>query len=291
MEPAMKTLAQRCTWMALVSALAVIATSTGHAAPSSPSPPAAPGARPWLEVKLPPAPAAGAATARLELKLDASTPAPAEYAGVKLSVGGAPARAVRLGERVALSIAASATQPLRLEIGGMRVLAHVQPGDVLTVGSGHDGGWVAVIGNRMNENAPKSLTQCGGQARKGQCAAGFTSTRVYKEDSACPAGADDETVYKCVKAPVVRARGPLSGRAEVTNASADGNLDELDTASLAPGPLAAGALGPPISVAIGSEMMPQIRLGDAEAMLVVGPGQSYQVWLDDQGRVDSARAK
>jgi hypothetical protein len=288
MEPAMNTFAQRCTMvllaaLAALAALGAVATSTGHAAP---------GTRPWLEVKLPPAPAAGAATARLELDLESRTPAQAEYTGVKLSVGGAPAREVRLGERVVLPIAASATQPLRLEIGGMRVLAHVQPGDKLAVRSGHDGGWIAVIGNRMNENAPKSLTQCGGKARKtGACPAGYASAHVYKGDGVCPAGPDDETVYKCVKAPVVRARGPLSGPADVTNASADGNLDELDTVPLAAGPLAAGALGPAITVAIGGEMMPHIRLGGAEAMLVVGPGQSYQVWLDDQGRIDSARAK
>jgi hypothetical protein len=288
----MKTFAQRCTRLALLAALA---TSTGHASPSSPpSPPPtaskpAPGAQPWLEVKLPAAPASGAATARLIVKLDpADKLRPAEYAGVKLSVGGAPAREMRLGERAELAIAASATQPSRLEVGGMRVLAHVQPGDRLSVGSGHDGGWVAVIANRMNENAPKRLTQCGGAARKGECPAGYTSTPVYQEDNACPAGADDERVYKCVKAPVVRARGPLTGRAEATNASADGN-PALDTASLAPGPLAANALGPPVHVLIGDEVMPRIRLGNAEALLVVGPGDSYEVWLDDQGQVASKR--
>lgn len=295
----MKTLAQRCTRMAV---LAAFATSIGHAAPlpPSPSPPPAPssastkpapGARPWLEVKLPPAPAPGADHATLEVRLAASKTAPPEYAGVKVWVAGAPARAVRVGDRAVLPVAASPTRPLRLEIGGLPVLAHVHDGDTLSVHEGHDGGWVAVIGNRMNENAPRTLTRCGGRARStGECPAGYVSTRVFEGDPVCPAAGDDP-VYKCVQAPVVRARGPISGRAEVTRASADGNLDEPDTVSLAPTPLAANAVGPRISVAIGSEAMPEVRLGDATALLVVGPGQSYQVWLDDKGRVDSALTK
>ena len=104
----------------------------------------------------------------------------------------------------------------------------------------------------------------------------------------CVEPIDDEPTYKCVKAPVLRARGPLTGRAEVTLASADGKLDEPDTVSLAPRPLAARALGPSISVAIGSEAMPMVRIGGAEALLVVGPGGAYEVWLDAQGHIDSA---
>jgi len=294
----MKTLAQRCLRMAVFAALAT-STVHGHghalaspagAAPAPPSNPA-PGVRPWLDVKLPAAPAPAADHATLEVRLAASKTAPPDYAGVKVWFAGAPGRAVRVGDRAVIPVAASSTRPLRLEIGGMQVLAHVRPGDTLSLHEGHDGGWVAVIGNRMNENAPRNLTQCGGRARTtGECPAGYVSTRVFEGDPVCPASGDD-TVYKCVQAPIVRARGPIAGRAEVTRASADGNLEEPETVSLAPTPLAANALGPRIPIAIGSEAMPEVRLGGASAMLVVGPGQSYQVWLDDKGQIDSALMK
>jgi hypothetical protein len=245
-------------------------------------------ARPWLGVKLPAAPAAGAPTAKLKLKL-AGGKQPSEYAGLKIAIEGGAARTVPLGDRAELVIAASATAPFRFELGGVRVLAHVHPGDTLAVHPGHDGGWVAVIGNRMNENAPRALTRCAAQLPKGaDCPVGFASTRVLEGDSVCAEPIDDEPVYKCVQAPVVRARGPLSGRAEVTLASASGKLDELDTVALAPHPLAARALGPSIPVAIGSEAMPMVRISGAEAVLVVGPGGAYEVWLDAQGRIDSA---
>jgi hypothetical protein len=283
---------------AAVSAIAAIAVcasgrsvTAGGAGPSSP-PPGAPSssARPWLDVKLPPPPAAGAATATLELRLAPGDKlVPSDYAGAKLSIAGAAPRLVPTGDRIERLIAASAREPVRLEIGGVRVLAHVHPGDKLSVHEGHDGGWVAVIGNRMNENAPKSLTVCRPRTSAGECPLGYSSTRVFDGDAVCPRPGGDDPVYKCVKAPVLRARGPLTGRAEVSNASADGRLDEPDTVSLAPRPLGANAVGPSIAVAIGSEAMPMIRLGEASALLVVGPGGAYEVWLDARGRVDSAQ--
>src|SRR5689334_7891225 len=75
---------------------------------------APPSARPWLEVKLPAAPAAGAATARLKLKLGGNKQ-PSDYAGLKISIEGAAARTVPLGDRAELVIAASATAPYRFE--------------------------------------------------------------------------------------------------------------------------------------------------------------------------------
>ena len=250
---------------------------------------APPSAQRWLDVKLPAAPTAGAPTAKLKLKLSGSKMVPAEFAGMRVSIEGGAPRTVQLGDRVELVIAASATAPYRFEVGGVRVLAHVHPGDTLAVHEGHDGGWVAAISNRTHERAPKALTRCAAQPRRGaDCPAGFASARVFEGDPVCAEPIDDEPTYKCVKAPVVRARGPLTGRAEVTLASADGKLDEPDTVSLAPRPLAAKALGPSIAVAIGGEATPIVRIGGAEARLVVGPGGAYEVWLDPQGRIDSA---
>lgn len=283
--------ARRCATILAAATIAITAAGAsaragGDSSSSRPGPSPAT-ARPWLGVKLPAAPAAGAPTARLKLKLAGGKQS--EYAGLKIAIDGGAARTVPLGDRAELVIAASATAPFRFEIGGVRVLAHVHPGDTLAVHQGHDGGWVAVIGNRMNENAPRTLTRCAAQLAKGSgCPAGFASTRVFEGDAVCAEPIDDEPVYKCVQAPVVRARGPLSGRAEVTLASASGTLDELDTVALAPHPLAARALGPSIPVAIGSEAMPMVRISGAEALLVVGPGGAYEVWLDAQGRIDSA---
>jgi hypothetical protein len=94
--------------------------------------------------------------------------------------------------------------------------------------------------------------------------------------------------FKCVMASRVGARGPLAGRAEVTSASASGRFDDMTTLPLASGPLAARATGPWVFVETSPEVMPRVRLGDAEATLVIGPGESYEVWLDAQGRVSSA---
>ena len=161
------------------------------------------------------------------------------------------------------------------------------PGDTLDVREGHDSGWVAVIGNRMAENAPKALTVCGHGTD--ECPAGSMWTIVHHGDPVCPPPPGDNQAYKCVKASVVRGRGPLSGRAEVTHASASGSFDDPDTVALAPRPLAANSYGSWVAVHVGAEAMPWINLGGAEALLVIGPGERYQVWLDDQGRVDSAR--
>jgi hypothetical protein len=276
---------------AMAVAAAAGAATAGGTGPAAPSPGAAPAkALPWLDVSLPAAPGAGVATGKLVLRLSPGDKrVPADYAGAKVSIGGEPPRVVAAGDRLELAIAASARAPFRLEIGGVRVLAHVHPGDTLSIDEGHDGGWTAVIGSRMNENAPKRLTVCRPRTSSaGECPAGYASTRVFEGDAVCPAPRGDDPVYKCVKAPVVRARGPVTGRAEVTRASADGRLDEPDTVSLAPGPLAAKTVGPAIPIAIGPEAMPTIRIGHAAALLVVGPGGSYEVWLDAQGRVDSA---
>jgi hypothetical protein len=89
-----------------------------------------------------------------------------------------------------------------------------------------------------------------------------------------------------VKAPVVRGRGPLAGRAEIGEASASGKFDDLDAVSLTTRPLAAGAVGSWIVVPIVGESVPLVRLGDAEALLVLGPGATWQDWLDERGRVD-----
>ena len=266
-------------------AIAAMAAALSPAPLAAADPPAS--ARPWLDIKLPPPPAAGAPTAKATFALTERKPVGLEYAGVRLSVGGAAPTLVPAGQRAELVVAASASEPLRLEIGGARVLAHVRPGDTLAVHEGHDGGWVAVIGNRMKENAPRQITRCGAKAE--DCPVGYAWALVHPGDPVCPVRTGDDHPHKCVKATVVRARGPLTGRAEVSNASASGRFDDLDTVSLAPRPLSANAFGAWIAVEVGSESMPWIRLGDAQALLVIGPGESYQVWLDDRGRVDSAQ--
>ena len=293
-EPRPMMTATRRTARVLVAAAIAVAAVGGPTAAGGDSPSSRPGSapastRPWLEVKLPSAPAAGAPTAKLKLRLAGTKLVPSEYAGLRVAIDGGAVRTVPLGDRVELVIAASATTPYRFEIGGVRVLAHVHAGDTLAVHQGHDGGWVALIGSRTNEDAPRALTRCAAQLPRGaDCPAGFVSTRVFEGDRVCAEPIDDEPVYKCVQAPVVRARGPLTGRAEVTLASASGKLDEPETVSLAPRPLAPRALGPSIAVAISSEAMPMVRIGGAEALLVVGPGGAYEVWLDPQGRIDSA---
>jgi len=68
---------------------------------------------------------------------------------------------VPTGQRGDLVVPASATEPLRVDIGASHLLAHVHAGETFDAGEGHDGGWVAVIGSRMRENAPRQLTLCG----------------------------------------------------------------------------------------------------------------------------------
>jgi hypothetical protein len=228
----------------------------------------------WLDVKLPAPPAAGALTAKAEFVLRDQNIPGKTYAGVRLWVGNAPPRLVPTGSKAELVIAASTSEPLRMEVSGMRVLAHVRPGDKLALQEGHDGGWVAVIGNRMAENAPKSLTVC----TQDDCPAGYSAKPAFPGDAVCPVAAG-EISRKCVKAPLVRGRGPLAGRAEA--------IDDTGPHSLAPQTVAANAVGPWGAMDYRGESMPRIRIGDAQAFLIVGPGDACEVWLDKQGRVDS----
>jgi len=261
------------------SALSAANPAAGNAPPST---------RPWLDVELPAPPPAGAPTARATFGLRDDPMKPADFAGFRISVGGAAPTLVPTGRRSDFAVAASATAPLRVELGASHLLVHVHAGETFDVREGHDGGWVAVIGSRMRENAPRPLTLCGPAVKpRGECPAGTQWTHVFQGDPVCKVTGDD--AFKCVKASRVRARGPLAGRAEVTSASASGRFDDMTTLPLAPGPLAAKASGAWAFVEIGPEVMPRVRLGDAEAMLVIGPGESYEVSLDAQGRVASAQ--
>lgn len=269
---------------AILAALTGLALAAG-AASADPAGPAK--ALPWLEAKLPAAPARGTPTATAELRLHRGDKlVPADYAGLRVSVGSTPPRLVAAGDKIELTVAAHPTAPLHFEIGGVPMLAHLRPGDRLSVQSGHDGGWTAIIANRTPEAAPASLTICGKKAD--ECPIGYASTYAYRGDRVCPVPSGESYTFKCVKAPVVRARGPIGGRAEVGEASANGRFDDLDTVSLTPRPLAANAFGPWIPVSIGRDAMPLVRLGDATARLVLGAGDACQVWLDAQGRVESA---
>ncbi len=278
---------------AILGAVTVLSLTTGAVScdPASRAPPAGPGAGPakalpWLEVKLPAAPARGTPTATAHLGLDRGDKlVPADFAGLRVFVGSTPPKPVAAGDRIELTVAAHPTAPLHFEIGGVPMLAHLRPGDQLSVESGHDGGWTAMIGNRIPEGAPASLTICG--KKYDECPIGYASTAAYRGDRVCPVSGESYT-SKCVKAPVVRARGPIAGRAEVGEASVSGRFDDLDTVSLTPSPLAAGAFGPWLPVLIGREAMPLVRLGDATALLVLGAGDACQVWLDAKRHVESA---
>lgn len=260
-------------------ALAAAAPAAGNAPPTT---------RPWLDVALPAPPAAGTPTAKASFSLRDDPMKPADFAGFRISVGGAAPTLVPTGRRSDFAIAASATEPLRVELGASHLLVHVHAGETFDVSEGHDGGWIAVIGSRMRENAPRPLTLCGPAVKPpGECPVGYEWTHVFQGDPVCKVTGDD--AFKCVKASRVRARGPIGGRAEVTSASASGRFDDMNTLRLAPGPLAARASGAWVFVETGPEVMPRVRLGDAEATLVIGPGESYEVWLDAQGRVASAQ--
>jgi hypothetical protein len=236
------------------------------------------GSRAWLDVKLPPAPPAGATSAKAVLALREDKSVTSEYAGLRIWAGSSTPRLVPAGTSVELAVPAGGNAPLRIEVGGFRVLAHVRPGDLLAVREGHDGGWTAMIGNRMAENAPRSLTIC--ISMQDGCPAEYTRTYVYAGDPVCPVPADESYGHKCVKAPKVRGRGSLAGRAEV--------VDDVDAKPLTRQPLAANTVGPWVVVQTAAESMPRVRLGDAEAFLIMSPGDACEVWLDDQGRVDSA---
>lgn len=276
------TIARALPWALAVmtaSALSAANPAAGNAPPST---------RPWLDVKLPAPPAAGAPTARATFVLHDDPMKAADFAGFRISVGGAAPTLVPTGQRGDFAVAASTTEPLRVEVGASHLLVHVHAGETFDVREGHDGGWVAVIGSRMRENAPRQLTLCGPAVKPpGECPAGYEWTHVFQGDPVCKITGDD--AFKCVKASRVRARGPIGGQAEVTSASASGRFDDMTTLSLAPRSLAARALGAWVFVEIAPEVMPRVRLGDAEAMLVIGPGESYEVWLDPQGRVASAQ--
>lgn len=276
------TIARALPWalaVMMASALPAASFADGNAPPST---------RPWLDVKLPAPPAAGAPTARATFVLRDDPTRAAGFAGFRVSVGGAAPALVPTGQHGDFAVAASPTEPLRVEIGASHLLVHVHAGETFDVREGHDGGWVAVIGSRMRENAPRQLTLCGPAVKPpGECPAGYEWTHVFPGDPVCKVTGDD--AFKCVQASRVRSRGPVGGRAEVTSASASGRFDDMTTLPLAPRPLAARALGAWVFVEISSEVMPRVRLGDAEAMLVIGPGESYEVWLDAQGRVASAQ--
>jgi hypothetical protein len=233
--------------------------------------------RPWLDVKLPAQPAAGTPTAKLKLKLQDHGSRASEFAGVRVWVGGAGPRLVPAGSMIELTIAASDRAPLRMEVQGFHVLAHVRAGDMLALGAAHDGGWSVVIGNRTAENAPRHFTVCP-KVRLGDCPDGYAWTPVFPQDTVCPPPTD-EAWHKCVKAPMIRGRGPLI-IAEL--------IDETGRASLAPQPLYADAFGPWTAAQLGRESMARVRLGSAEAFLVLAPGDACQVWLDEHGQVDSA---
>ncbi len=243
-------------------------------------------ARQLLEVRLPAAPPAGAATAKVVIELHENRMAPTEYEGVRLLVGAAAPRELKVGERVELTIATSTDQPYRFEAGQLPVLAAVRPGDTLLIGEGHDGGWHAEIANRQLHNASKAITTCG--KRGGECAKLLLSESVQEGDPVCPKR-DDES-YKCVQAPLARARGPvaMNSRATVSEASESGLFDDLDTVPLAPKGLVAGAVGAWIPVAIGGERMPRVSIGEASALVLMGPGERWEVWLAPGGRVDAA---
>jgi hypothetical protein len=270
----------QCLTRIIVAATAIAAAvgavfERAQAEPAAASPD--PQHRPWLDVTLPAQPAAGTPTAKIKLKLQDHKRHASEFAGVRLWVGGAGPRLVPAGSLTELTIAASERAPLRMKVQGFRVLAHVRPGDTLTVDDAHDGGWFVAIGNRTAENAPRQLTVCP-KVRLGDCPNGYTWTPVFPQDTVCPPPTDDAW-YKCVKAPMVRGRGPLTS-AEL--------IDETGRASLVPQPLSGNAFGPWTPAQLGPESMARVRLGSAEAFLVLAPGDACQVWLDEHGQVDSA---
>jgi hypothetical protein len=271
---------------ALPWALAVMtATALSAADPSAGS--GAPSKRPWLDVKLPAASPPGTPTAMVTFALRDKPMQAADWAGFRITVGDAALTRVPTGQSRSYLVAASLTEPVRFDIGSTHVLAHVHPGEIVDVFQGHDGGWVAVIGSRMRENAPKEVTLCGATRKDRECPVGYEWTHVFQGDPACPTGDD---AFKCVPASRVRARGPFAGRAEVTNASASGRFDDMSTLPLSTGPLSSPSeAGPWLFVDVGAEAMPRIRLGDAEALLVIGPGEAYVVSLDSRGRIASTQ--
>ncbi|MEZ4359063.1 MAG: hypothetical protein R3B48_02710 [Kofleriaceae bacterium] len=259
------------------------ATPSGQAAATPTT--AASAARPWLDVVLPAEPARGAASARAVFALHDSEVAPSAYAGVRLRVGAAAPRLVPLGARAEVRLVASRTRPLRFDVGDVHVLAYAYPGDRLTLLGTPDGGWVAKIKDRVPESAPKKLTTCAAAAD--DCPVGYLPTPTYAGDRVCPPPASEDVGLKCVKAPVVRGRGPLVDAGEVAEASASGRFDDLDALPL--GPVATGAVGPWRAVNLGGDAMPRVRLGAAEAFVLMGPGEAWQVWVGADGQLDAER--
>ena len=275
--------------VALLGALAAFSACKAPAAPSHPDANApadaaasdAPQAgRPWLEVRLPEPPAAGAPTAKAIVGLEESKMVASELEGVRLTIGTAPPRDVKLGERVELAIPASVDGLLTFHVNQRPTIAPVRPGDTLRIIDEHDGGWVAQVEDRQTYNAPKSLTRCLTKAH-GECPALYDSETLHPEDPVCPDRGGAIT-SKCVLAPRVRLRGKVDGKADVTEASASGRFDDLDTV-----PLSAKWT----AVAIGGERMPFVTIGDASAFVLMGPGEDWEVWTSADGRVEAALVK
>ena len=78
--------------------VAAFADGTGPAAASQPAPSAPARPRPWLDVKLPPAPAAGVPTGKAQFSLHDSKMVMSDFAGLRISVGGAAPRLVPTGQ-------------------------------------------------------------------------------------------------------------------------------------------------------------------------------------------------
>jgi hypothetical protein len=238
----------------------------------------------WLDVKLPPPPRAGVARGRAEISLDDEAHLDAsEYAGVRVRVGNAEPRLIPVGQRVKLTVPASTTEPLHIEVAGIPMLAFVRPGETVSIIDGHDGGWWALLNQRLTENAPSKITICSDKGTDIECPAGYIWTYAYRGDRVCRVSVDEGYAAKCVKAPIVRVRGPFEGRAET---AVGGELVPLTT-----GPLDAKTVGPWHPLDLGRERMAWVRLGDAEAILVLGPGEACEVWLDDQKRVAARLVK
>src|SRR5690242_4733104 len=99
---------------ALPFGLAVITLTAVSAADPTAGGSASPSNRPWLEVKLPPPPGAGAPAARATFVLHDDSAKAADWAGFRISIGGAAPRELPTGQRGEFAVAASATEPLRI---------------------------------------------------------------------------------------------------------------------------------------------------------------------------------
>jgi hypothetical protein len=278
-------------YVALLSALVAFSACQAPAAPSrrevhdasapadASTSDATPAGRPWLEVHLPPPPAAGTPAARAIVGLTEMKPVRSELEGVRLVVGSAAPREVKLNERVELTIPASADGLLTFQVDRWPIIAPVRPGNTLTIMDEHDGGWVAQVEDRQNHNAPRSLTKC--LTRENQnCPRFHGSEPQQSEDPGCTQRAD--VTSKCVLAPRVRLRAPVEGRAEINEASASGWFDDVGDVPLSTKWTA---------VVIGGQRMPLVTIGEASAYVLMGPGEDWEVWRSADGRVEAALVK